>query len=218
MEAAQITRDNWMEWYSDYVLAEGKRPINVYQFAKKHDVAEADFYKFFAGFESIEQAYFGHFFERSLELSLQIESFETMPAKQQLLNLYFILFENLTMNRSLVLFLLSGGIVAQHKVLTELKAGFKQFVQSLPFDDPTIFEKAPAMLKDIGSKSREEILWLHLLSILNFWKKDRSPAFEKTDAYIEKSIDTGFELVDNPLMDKIADLGKFLWKEKFKAG
>ena len=65
-------------------------------------------------------------------------------------------------------------------------------------------------------KTREEALWLHLISIIEFWKKDQSPSFEKTDLYIEKTIDTGFEFINNEPLKKVMDLGKFLWKEKFK--
>ncbi|WP_181876066.1 hypothetical protein [Chryseobacterium carnipullorum] len=39
---------------------------------------------------------------------------------------------------------------------------------------------------------------------------------KKTDLFIEKTVDTGFELIDNEPLRKMVDLGKFLWKEKFK--
>jgi ubiquinone biosynthesis protein COQ9 len=55
-----------------------------------------------------------------------------------------------------------------------------------------------------------------LVSAIEFWKKDTSPSFEKTDIFIEKTIDTGFELMDNEPLRKVVDLGKFLFKEKFK--
>ena len=59
-------------------------------------------------------------------------------------------------------------------------------------------------------------MWLHLISVLEFWKMDQSPDFEKTDIFIEKTIDTGFEFLDSEPLRKAIDLGKFLWKEKFK--
>ncbi|WP_394803627.1 hypothetical protein [Niabella hibiscisoli] len=31
-------------------------------------------------------------------------------------------------------------------------------------------------------------------------------------------MDTGFDVVNNPLLTKVLDLGKFLWKEKFQMG
>jgi hypothetical protein len=55
-----------------------------------------------------------------------------------------------------------------------------------------ILEKAKDSIKNFNEKSREEALWLHFLSIIEFWQKDESPSFEKTDLFIEKTIDTGF--------------------------
>jgi ubiquinone biosynthesis protein COQ9 len=53
------------------------------------------------------------------------------------------------------------------------------------------------------------------VSAIDFWKKDTSPDFEKTDIFIEKTIDTGFELMDNEPLEKFSTLANS-WKEKFK--
>ncbi|MCH5715433.1 hypothetical protein [Niabella hibiscisoli] len=166
-----IDKTTLMEWYSDYLLTHGRPPESVYQFAKTHQLAEAHFYDFFSGFDSLEQAYLVHFFEKSLELAGQIEHFDTMPAKEKLLNLYFILFENFKLNRSLILLLLKGDLVQQHRLLRALKSSHRQFSQTLSFDNDDIFEKAPEFLKQFNGKSKEGVLWLHFLSVLEFWKK-----------------------------------------------
>ena len=44
--------------------------------------------------------------------------------------------------------------------------------------------------------------------------EDGSPGFEKTDILIEKSITTGFALLDTATLKSVFDLGKFLFKEK----
>ena len=49
---------------------------------------------------------------------------------------------------------------------------------------------------------------------MKFWINDRSAAFEKTDAAIEKSVQTVFALFDNGALDKLIDFEKFLWEEK----
>ncbi len=98
----------------------------------------------------------------------------------------------------------------------ELKSEHQKFIKTLDFNDLEILEKAKDSIKNFNEKSREEALWLHFLSIIEFWKKDESPSFEKTDLFIEKTIDTGFEFLNNEPLKKIIDLGKFLWKEKFQ--
>ncbi len=49
---------------------------------------------------------------------------------------------------------------------------------------------------------------------MKFWMDDSSPALEKTDIYIEKSINTAFELMNVAPLDSLIDFGKFLFKEK----
>ncbi|MDN5423527.1 MAG: TetR/AcrR family transcriptional regulator, partial [Chryseobacterium sp.] len=137
-------------------------------------------------------------------------------AKERLLNTYFIFFENLTMNRSLVLMLLGKEKIQGIKVLQNLRETHRQFMKTLDFNTWEILEKAKENIRNFNEKSRQEVLWLHLVSCIEFWKKDTSPDFEKTDLFIEKTVDTGFELIDNEPLRKMVDLGKFLWKEKFK--
>jgi len=216
MEHQELNKESIMDKYLDYVLTHGKRPINVYVFAKDNGYSESEFYQFFSGFETLEKEYMIYFFKKSLELSHQIEGFEYFTAKEKLLNFYFILFENFSMNRSLVITLLKTDPKSKFRNLNALKNQHIEFVRNIHFEEWKILEKASPRLKNLREKSREEILWKHFLSILDFWVQDQSAAFEKTDLYIEKSIDTGFEIIENPLIDKVFDLSKFLWKEKFQ--
>jgi len=52
------------------------------------------------------------------------------------------------------------------------------------------------------------------LFLLQFWINDSSAGFEKTDAAIEKSVKTVFDLFDTNTIDSVIDFGKFLWKER----
>jgi hypothetical protein len=52
---------------------------------------------------------------------------------------------------------------------------------------------------------------------LKFWLDDSSPAFEKTDIYIEKSVKATFELMNIAPIDSLIDFGKFLFKEKIQS-
>ncbi|MNE93588.1 hypothetical protein D3C87_1812930 [compost metagenome] len=49
---------------------------------------------------------------------------------------------------------------------------------------------------------------------LKFWLEDASPAFEKTDIFIEKSVKATFELMNITPIDSLIDFGKFIFKEK----
>lgn len=214
-ERTQLNRETLMDMYSDYVLSENKRPLNVYKFAKEHGFEEGDFYKIFASFLSLEREYFIFFFNKSLDLTKKTEGYGQMEPKEKLLSFYYIFTENLSMNRSLVLFLLKDRPDQRIRKLKGLKESFLSYVQDLGLKEKDWLDKLPKRLQELQLKKRENIFWLHLLSIIKFWQNDSSAGFEQTDAYIEKSVDVGFTAMESSLFDKVFDLGKFLWHERF---
>ena len=211
-----ITQEKIFELYGDYLLNHGGKPKNVYLFAKENNFEEKEFYHYFSGFEQIESEILNHLFTKSLELASEVNSSSEVTAKERLLNVYYIFFENMTMNRSLVLSILGSNKIQNIKTLQNLRETHKQFVNTLDFNEWEMIEKAKEDIRKFNEKSRQEALWLHLVSAIDFWKKDTSPDFQKTDIFIEKTVDTGFELMDNEPLRKVFDLGKFLWKENFK--
>ena len=215
-EQTHITQEKIFELYGDYLLNHGEKPRNVYLFAKENNFEEKEFYHYFSGFEQIESEILNHLFTKSLELASEVNSSSEVTTKEKLLNVYYIFFENMTMNRSLVLSILGSNKIQNIKTLQKLRETHKQFVNTLDFNEWEMIEKAKEDIRKFNEKSRQEALWLHLVSAIDFWKKDTSPDFEKTDIFIEKTVDTGFELMDNEPLRKVFDLGKFLWKENFK--
>lgn len=215
-EQTPFTQEKIFELYGDYLLNHGERPKNVYLFAKENGFEEKEFYHFFSGFDQIEKEMLDHLFRKSLELAAEVNSSPEILTKEKLLNVYFIFFENLTMNRSLVLSILGTTKAQEIRALQNLRETHRRFVATLDFNEWEMIEKAKHDIRRFNEKARQETLWLHLVSAIDFWKKDTSPDFEKTDIFIEKTIDTGFELIENEPLRKVIDLGKFLWKEKFR--
>ncbi|MEN5436518.1 hypothetical protein ABE545_23005 [Sphingobacterium faecium] len=212
----QITADKIFELYGEYILNHGERPKNIYRFAKDNDFEEKDFYDYFTSFEQIEKSMLVNLFEKSVALASEVNISDKITSKEKLLNVYFIFFENMTMNRSLVLMILGNDKLHVAKISDQLKETHRNFIKTLDFNDWSIIKEAKDDVKNFHDKAREEAFWLHLVSAIEFWKKDTSPSFEKTDIFIEKTIDTGFELMDNEPLRKVVDLGKFLFKEKFR--
>lgn len=211
-----INQDKIFELYGDYILNHGERPKNIYRFAKDNEFEEKDFYDYFSSFEQIEKLMLVNLFDKSVKLASEVNSSEEITSKEKLLNVYFIFFENMTMNRSLVLMILGNEKLHSAKISNHLKETHRDFIRTMDFNDWELIKKAKEDVKNFHEKAREEALWLHLVSAIEFWKKDTSPSFEKTDIFIEKTIDTGFELMDNEPLRKVVDLGKFLFKEKFR--
>ncbi|MEG1668482.1 MAG: TetR/AcrR family transcriptional regulator, partial [Chryseobacterium sp.] len=101
-----ITEDKIFELYGDYILNHGERPKNVYRFAKDNEFEEKDFYDYFSSFEQIEKSILVNLFDKSVELASEVNNSDKITSKEKILNVYFIFFENMTMNRSLVLMIL----------------------------------------------------------------------------------------------------------------
>ncbi len=83
-----------------------RKTKNVYLFAKENNFEEKEFYHYFSGFDEIEREMLNHLFTKSLELVSEVNSPSEVTTREKLLNVYYIFFENLTMNRSLVLSIL----------------------------------------------------------------------------------------------------------------
>ena len=211
-----MNKNEIMEKYSNYLLENGQEPKNVYTFAKELSMQEDEFYNYFSGFRMMNAELLNKMWDNSQNLATSIEGYENMTAKEQLLNMYFIFFENLKMNRSLALQILEKERKLPPTLLLQVKTKFRNFIKTLNFEEGTISKKLPENVKSVKGRAQEEVLWNHFISLLVFWRTDDSPGFEKTDVYIEKTIDTGFEFAEYRPLRKVTDLGKFLWKEKFQ--
>lgn len=208
-----ITKENVISFYMDYFLEHNKKPNSVYQFAKLNNFEEAEFYKHFTNFETIDETIFEVFFEQTLQLLQKSDEYESYDAKTKLLSFYYTFFEILTANRSFVVAVLhhDKNQLKNIKKLGLLRKHFKHFFQSLEID---LLDLQQEKLMEIQEKSRSEMAWIQFGMLLKFWIDDTSSSFEKTDIFIEKSVNASFDLLDIKPLKSLFDLGKFMWKEK----
>lgn len=210
----KITKDAIVSMYMEYVLEHSSNPSSVYKFAKINNFEETLFYEHFSSFEAIETGVFKSFYSNTMKLLELNEAFQNYNSRNKLLSFYFTFFENLTANRSYVVFSLNKGKnnhLKGLKSLGELKKVFCEFIESLHIE--TIDLKNDRFEK-IQQRSIKESAWFQLLTTIKFWLDDSSPSFEKTDIFIEKSVNASFDILDNTPVKSIIDLGKFLFKEK----
>ena len=133
-----------------------------------------------------------------------------------MLSLYYTFFENLTLNRAYIAVALEGyqNQLKALSVFSELKKSFTEFVDSLELDTINLPIDG---VENIQKKAIHEAAWIQLLITLKFWLDDNSEDFQKTDIFIEKSLNTSFDLLDTKSLSNLIDLGKFLYKEKFQS-
>ena len=56
-------------------------------------------------------------------------------------------------------------------------------------------------------------MWTQFLLVHQYWLKDKSKGFEKTDAFIEKSTHLVFDLLGQSALDSALDLAKFIFQK-----
>jgi hypothetical protein len=212
-EENSITRSKIISLYMDFVLTQQKKPLSVYKFAKENDFEEQEFYKHFSSFENIESHIFKDLFTSSVQVLLENEEYENFNPRNKLLSFYFTFFENLTANRSYVLYALEKekNPLKKNSFAASLKKVFTNYISSLEIETVDLKQEK---LDKIQQKGLQESAWIQLLITLEFWKKDTSNSFEKTDIFIEKSVNTSFDIINTAPIHSIIDLGKFLFKEK----
>ena len=210
-----ITKNDIITYYMGYVLEHDQNPKSVFAFAKANNFEEAKFYEFFASFEAIEKGIFEAFFTNSIEALNKSEDYKIFDARNKLLSFYYTFFENLTANRSYVVYVLYKykNDLKGLKVLSGLKHHFTNYINDLGIQMLDIKQE---QLEKIQEKALKESAWLQLLLTMKFWLDDTSTSFEKTDIFIEKSVNTTFDVLDIAPLKSVIDLGKFLFKEKFQ--
>lgn len=206
-----ITKDNLISWYMEFVLENNHQPKSVFSFAKENNFEESDFYKSYGSFEAIEESIFSEFFNNTIKILAKSEEYPDYDARNKLLSFYFTFFEMLTANRSYVVYALKGKDLKKLKNLKHLGKDFKTYVKNIGIEKIDLKEER---LEKIQDKGIEESSWLHLLITMKFWLDDTSASFEKTDIFIEKSINARFDLMDIKPLKSIIDFGKFILKEK----
>lgn len=201
------------EAYQKHLLLHGKQPSTVYQFCHDLGLAEADFYKVAASFEALEKKIWLGYAEQTVTRLESDKDFEKFSAREKFLAFYFTLAETLKQNRSFCVLLLN-----RHKkleivpgFLQSFKNAFEEFAGRIVMEGKVSGEVAERPLLD---KRYPQLFWVHMSLLLLFWKDDDSPDFEKTDVFIEKSVNLAFDLIGKGALDSAIDFGKFLYQSR----
>ena len=199
--------------FMNFTLENDQYPKSVYKFCQVSEIEEKTFYKFFGSLDGVKTIIWETFYDNAMLLLEKDENFKIAKPKEKLLSFYYTFFEVMLLNRSYILFALSGGekIMTKMGQLSSLRKTFKDFTSELiedgNVDKPSYLQHPPKIFS--------EAAWFQLGFLIKFWIEDTSADFEKTDQAIEKSVQTAFDVFDNTPLSALLDFGKFLWKEKF---
>jgi hypothetical protein len=200
--------------FIEYVLENGTRPASIFQFAKKLKMTEAEFYDFYNSFDQLEADIWRTSLDETIAKIEAEEVYAQYSVREKLLALYYTWFETLKAQRSFVLKtfpdLKKSGMKTPSSLET-LKTGYYNFVTELMMEAKETKEVVSRRFVD---ERYPQIFWLQALWLLDFWVKDTSKGFEKTDSAIEKTVNTSFDLIGASALDSVIDLAKFMFQNR----
>jgi hypothetical protein len=216
--------------YVEYVLENGKQPISVFQFAKKLKIAEADFYTDYASFDAIEADVWLSLFIDAKTTVEADDTYQGYSVREKVLAFYYTWIELLKANRSFVAYSYdrlrsemvatspiakvrqrAGRQVGTSRVLYPFKNAFIDYARDLLAEGRESKEVEP---RPFLTDRYPNALWGQTLYLLDFWLRDVSKNFEKTDTAIEKTVNTSFDLIGRSPLDSLFDLAKFMYQNK----
>ena len=208
-----ILKEDIISYFMEYVLSNNKNPDSVYSFSKQYNFNEEDYYKFYGNFSALEQSIFKVFYEKTINLLEKNNEYQNYSSRDKMLSFYYSFFELLTANRSYVVYAIGAKSKKLKEIdtLKKLKKSFSNYIDEL---DITILETNQETLDKIQNKTLKESAWFQLLLTIKYWLEDTSPSFERTDIFIEKAVNTSFDLINIKPLKSVLDLGKFLYKDK----
>jgi len=213
--SSKISGEEIITFYMEYLVENGCKPNSIEDFAQLHQFDDAIFYDHFTSFKDLEKTIYNVLFENSLVILKQSPEYHSFSKKDKLLSLFFTFFENLSLNRAYIEITLKGleNQLKALSVFSKLRDNFTTFIDELDLDT---FNLNIDSIENIQKKTIKESAWIQFLFTMKFWLDDTSQDFEKTDVFIEKSINTSFELLETKSLHNIIDLAKFLYQEKMK--
>jgi hypothetical protein len=195
--------------YIDYVLINDEKPKSVYSFVKKLKITEADFYEFYASFESIEKNIWVELTLETINAIEEQEVWSQYSSRERILAFFYSYVEVLKKQRSFIIYTLKSHIskFSTPDALSGVKPIFENFAEEIINEG---LESGELANRKFLSKKYKDAVWLQFGFILNFWINDNSAGFEKTDEAIEKGINVTFDLFERSPLDNLLEYGKFL--------
>ena len=194
--------------YIDRLREHGHPPLAVFPLCKSIGISEKEFFQEFPNLDAVESAFWrdqvAHVIA-AVELSGEWEGF---AAKQRALTFFFAWFEHALEIRSLVILRFGDlGTFEKPAWLRGFRDTFREFAKRTVAHGISTGE--------IAERGRltafyPDAIFTAFRNLVEFNIHDNSRGFERTDAYIEKSVQLAFELIRSQAIDSAFDLARFL--------
>jgi AcrR family transcriptional regulator len=180
----------------------------VARFCKSLGITEALFFKHFPSLHALEKAFWRGWISEIITAVEEGEDWCEFTARERYLAFLFALTQSATERRSLLLERFHDISPLSHPgALEGMRAEFLDFADRLierGSETGEIADRRGLTTLYPG------ILYIHLRWVIDQYLKDESEGFERTDAFIEKTVTLAFDLFRSQALDSAADLLRFL--------
>jgi Tetracyclin repressor-like, C-terminal domain len=208
-----MEKNSIRDTYIQFNLEHGREPHSVFELTKLLNESEEEFYKHYASLKAVEKDVWLSKFQETLAQLHNDSVYAGYSSREKLLAFYFMWIQNLLKIRSFILLRRKNFSFSNLKAedLSTLRDAFYTYANGLLRDGEAANEVKER--KYISDKYAHGF-WFQMIFVLNYWIDDESPAFESTDAAIEKAVNLSFKLVSENTLDSLLDFGKFVFQSK----
>lgn len=196
----------------EHLLSHGSLPASVSVLCKELKLKEPAFYAEFPSLAAVEKAIWKEWIDSIIHSVSKGAEWESFSAKERYLAFLFAFSQAALEKRSLLLVCFSKCCLHENPQRLEgLRQSFASFAQTLMAkgrETGEIANRGPLL------SFYPEIFYRHFRWVLEFHLKDESDGFERTDAFIEKTVGLAFDLLGSQAIDSAADLARFLIPKK----
>lgn len=205
---AMETNERITARFTEHIREHGRYPESVYIFCRGLGIEEKEFFSEFGSFESVESGLWEDLVD---QVAVAVESgpeWSSFSARQRLLTFHFALLEKALSYRSLMLTRFTAARPLAHPDwLRGFETRFKAFASRIIAKG---IESGEIADRGRLTPLYPEALYLHLRAVIDFYLKDDSKGFERTDAFVEKSAAVAFDIIRKQVLDSAVDLARFL--------
>ncbi|WP_417601575.1 hypothetical protein [Owenweeksia hongkongensis] len=198
--------------YREYILMNGHEPPSINAFCKELNMSEEDFYLRFNSFEQVAEAIWSDLFDQVIQIVKGNSDYAGRSIREKLMSFYGEFFCQMKSYRSYAMITLEDVLSTFGSTpsgMGEMKKEFKAWVKQLIEEG---VRQGRVAERNKLTDTYDSLLWFQFLFLLNFWKRDKSVGFEKTEVAVEKSVILTFDLIEKNALDSALEFGKFIFQ------
>ena len=197
-------REKFLIGFRDHMSRHGHPPASVLALCEPLGLGERDFYTEFGSIESLESAFWEDLFTKILAAVQSGVEWEGFGSRQRMLAFFYAFLEKSLDVRTVLLFRFRNlSPISTPEWLRGMERRFKEWAAELV--------AAGSSSGEIVERGRltglyPAAMYLLLRSVIDFHVKDTSPRYERSAAFVEKSVNLAFDLMRTQAIDSAFDL------------